>query len=644
MKLYLDCETYSRKDIKKNGAYKYAQHCELLLLGYCNDSGVSDVWDLTTSDTMPHQLAVNLYKPTTTKIAHNAFFDSHVLYHTLGVPLVGWECTQAKAATLGLPLPLDALGRALGLPETKRKIDGSKPIKRFCKPAPKNHKARRYNRYTHPEEWELFVEYCRRDIEVTRLIDRLLPDWNYRDNEKEYKLYLIDQAINNRGLPIDLKLVERCLELNKGIKENINDKMKQITGYNATQTEKIREWLDVVDLTAETVKDILNDPSTEDVDRYVLELRQAAAKTSVAKYQAVKNCHVKGRVYGALQYCGAGQTGRWAGRLIQPQNFPRPTVPVNVACNTVSNDTINLIYPKVTEQPSVLASALRGMIYAPYGKRLIWCDLSQIENRSLLYLADDQQGLDVYRNKQDPYVTTASKIFNRESKDITKEQRFLGKTAVLMLGYEGGVDRFMRACKSQGQPIERAKAEIIVSKWRKINYKIVWFWHHVAECVNKALVRHSCEVISPTITVCATLHNDRKYLKIKLPNGRYVVYYDPKVQTVKHPKTGNLVPRITAMGFNTYTHKWERQQLYGGKFVAHITQSFARCVISERIPELERKDYKIILSIHDELIAEVPANGGHSPEAMEHIMTRELPWAPKLPLGAKAKQSKRYGT
>ena len=333
-KLWLDCETFSAVPLN-HGTAAYAAACEVMIITYALDDGPVRCWDRTLDPAWPEALYKLLHLDDSVEVwAHNSYFDRTVM----GVnapPIERWRCTLVMAYAHGLPGSLGKLGEILGLPEDQQKMkEGKELIHLFCKPRPKNSELRRATRHTHPEEWELFKQYAIRDTETMRTIGKLLPTWGYPNNRRELELWFLDQHINDRGIAVDVELARAAVRATKVAKAALNEDTVRLTDDHverATQRDKLLaylllEWgVDLPDMQAATLELRLRDENLPDALRELIAVRLQSSMTSQTKYQTALNAvSADGRVRGALQFDGAQRTGRWAGRILQPQNFVRP--------------------------------------------------------------------------------------------------------------------------------------------------------------------------------------------------------------------------------------------------------------------------------------------------------------------------------
>lgn len=331
MKLYLDTETFSETPIQF-GTPRYAADAYIMILAYAIDDRpvvvVDRGWDL-----IPQEF-FSAIKQGADIIAHNAFFDRSVLEKEIwwpAAPVTQWRCTMAQAYAHSLPGSLENLGAVLGLSQDKQKMkEGKALVRLFCMPRPRNMKLRRATRDTHPEEWEQFKAYAGQDVEALREIHRKLPTWNYRG--RELASWHLDQKVNDRGCAFDIDFAVHAIRATTRAKDALAFRTAAETGGAVDSTNQRDAFLAHIlaehgvtlpDLQAATLERRLEDPELPEAVKSLIGIRLQASATSTSKYQKVANCaSPDGRVRGLLQWCGAARTGRWAGRQVQPQNFP----------------------------------------------------------------------------------------------------------------------------------------------------------------------------------------------------------------------------------------------------------------------------------------------------------------------------------
>ena len=648
-RLLIDLETYSSVDISKAGAFKYVESddFEILLLAYAWDDGPVYVIDLTAAedDDCPaaeelQDIIAGLLDPDTVKVAHNSAFERACLakYLRQGLPAEEWEDTMVMAAMNGLPMSLDAAGAALQLQDQKIK-EGKTLINYFCKPCKPTiaNGGRTRNLPKHaPDKWERFVEYCRRDVEVEQAIYYRLrrfpvPDW-------ERQVWALDARINERGVLVDTELAQAAIDVGERFREEHMAEMTKLTGLdNPNSVAQLRDWLDTVGVSCEslnkaTVAD-LRAAATDPTTRRVLELRQMLGKTASKKYEAMTAAACRDdRVRGILQYYGAGRTGRWAGRLVQPQNMAQNHLDaidkVRELVRQRDLETLEMAFDNV---PDVLGQLTRTAIVAKPGHTLLVSDYAAIEARVIAYLAGEQWRMDVFAQGGDIYCSSASQMFKVpvEKHGINGHLRQKGKIAELACGYGGGVGA-LKAFGADKMGLTDDEMQDIVDQWRAASPTIPQFWRD-AERIAKNALRHPGTTWS--IQGCGVKYRkDADALRCQLPSGRILSYWGAYLDDIDGS--------IRFMGQNQTTRKWERTETWGGKLVENIVQAFARDCLAVALLRLDAAGYAITFHVHDEIIAEAP--DGSRWQDMADIMGQPIDWAPGLLLRGDGYSTKFY--
>lgn len=644
----VDIETYSSVDLAKAGVRPYTEAPDftILLIGYKVDDRPTRIIDLTggagetitflpvTASDLPagdlDEFLCLLTAPEVTKTAYNAAFERTCLaqYFDCPMPPEQWRCTMVQAATLGLPGTLAQVGAALGL-EKQKMEEGKELIRYFCKPTKDG--VRRYPADA-PEKWELFRRYNIRDVDVETDIRERLSRWPRP--QAELDAWALDQRINDRGVRLDVALVDQALKLDAEYSARLKDEAQELTGLpNPKSDSQLKGWLAgrglVTDsLDKEAIPALLT-AAQDDTTRRVLMLRQEMGKTSVKKYEAMARGLCRdGQVHNLLQFYGAGRTGRWAGRLVQVQNLPQNKLPdLETARGLVRNGEFDLLELAYGSPPFVLSQLIRTAFIPSEGCRFIVCDYSAIEARVLAWLAGEKWVLQEFYGDGLIYEATASMMFHVPKDDIKKggpraDLRSKGKVATLACGYQGSTGALiqMGALKS-GIPEDELPG--IVRRWRKANQNIVRFWYEVEEAAIGAVQGRPATLDHGIHFEC-----EAGYLFITLPSGRRLAYYRPELKP--EPQFEKLGLTYLGTGQNK---QWVRQKSYGGKLVENITQATARDCLRDAMAALDKAGYRIVFHVHDEVIADMPQSEG-SLKDMQEIMGRPLPWAPGLPLRA----------
>ena len=658
--LSIDIETYSDVDIGKAGLYKYAQSSafQILLFAYSLDGGPVQVVSLVEGETIPDEIQRLLFSSQCIKHAYNAAFEWYCLsrYFELGDRSPGtpqqwlpqWRCTMLHGLYCGYTAGLDATGKALGLPQDKQKLAAGKAlIKYFCVPcAPtKTNGGRTRNLPQHdPGRWELFKTYNTQDVVTEMEIERRFS--NFPVPTEVQAQWVTDQAINLRGVAVDQQLVEGALDLDATVKKDFIREATQLSGLdNPNSVSQLAKWLqeeigeEVNDLRKTTVTDLLGKALSSDAARRMLEIRQELGKTSNKKYNAleVAVC-TDGRVRGLLQFYGANRTGRWAGRIVQPQNLPRTYIDsdlLTLARQLVENrrrDALRLLFGSV---PDTLSQLIRTAFIATPGQTLVDADFSAIEARIIAWLSGEEWVLEVFRTHGKIYEATASQMFNIPFERIKKgnpeySYRQKGKVATLALGYQGGTGSLISMGALRNGLTEEELPDI-VERWRRANPNIVNFWYTVDAAAREAVnTGRTIELWDGRLAFARECDpaNDLDFLTIRLPNGRKLYYAKPHMGTNRFGQ-----PSLGYWGMNQKTKKWERLETYGGKLVENITQAVARDCLAEAVERLEAAGYSVVFHIHDEVVIDAGRDKADL-EDVVRIMSQVPVWAEGLPLNA----------
>lgn len=632
--LSIDIETYSDVQLPKTGVYRYCEsdNFEILLFAYSIDSQPVQVVDLACGETIPEEIIVALEDNTVIKWAFNAAFERICLSRFLGYPTgtylnpESWRCSMIWAATMGLPLSLEGVGAVLGL-EKQKLTEGKDLIKYFCQPcaATKSNGGRTRNRPFHaPDKWEAFKRYNIRDVETEMGIQHKLRKFPVPD--EVWEEYHIDQEINDRGVRLDMELVQQAIAMDTRSREELTTAMKDMTALeNPNSVQQMKQWLsdngiETDSLDKKAVAELLKEAPDNLAD--VLTLRQQLAKSSVRKYQAMeKTVCSDGRARGMFQFYGANRTGRFSGRNIQLQNLPQNHLPdLSEARSLVRSgdfDGVELLYEDV---PDTLSQLIRTAFIPRENALFYVADFSAIEARVIAWFAGESWRQQVFEKGGDIYCASASQMFKVpvEKHGINGHLRQKGKIAELALGYGGSVGA-LKAMGALDMGLSEDELPALVDAWRQANPRIVEFWWAVDRAVMEAVkYRHTTTDNGLTFSCKSGM------LFITLPSGRKLAYVKPKIGTNKFG--GSC---ITYEGIGG-TKKWERLDYYGPKFVENIVQATARDILCYAMKTL--RCCSIVMHIHDELVIE--ADPKVSLDAICDQMGRTPPWAKGLLLRA----------
>lgn len=646
--LSIDIETFSDVDLQKCGVYKYAQspNFEILLFGVSVNGGEVMVYDLAQGEELPMDIIAALTDDVVTKWAFNAAFErvclsvwlqrnypQHFSSYSINEDTVGdyldpsaWKCSMIWSAYMGLPLSLAGAGTVLGLEEQKLK-EGKDLIRYFCVPCKptKVNGGRTRNLPEHDmEKWNLFKFYNKRDVEVEMSIqDRLkkypVPDFVWEE-------YHLDQEINDRGIALDMAVVENAIAFDAKSKAELAEKMQELTDLdNPNSVAQMKQWLADNGLEMDSLgkKEVAQAVKTAPKElAEVLLLRQQLSKSSVKKYQAMQNAVCEdGRARGMFQFYGANRSGRWAGRMIQLQNLPQNHMPdLEQARGLVkcgNYDAMELLYDDI---PDTLSQLIRTAFVPRAGMKFVVADFSAIEARVLSFLAKESWRTEVFQNNGDIYCASASAMFGvpviKHGENGHLRQK--GKIAELALGYGGSVGA-LKAMGALDMGLEEEELQPLVDSWRSANPNIVRFWWDVDRCVKDTVKNR----------VTTETHGIRFFyqsgmLFIQLPSGRQLSYVKPRMG---ENRFGGEAVTYEGVGG---TKKWERIESYGPKFVENIVQAISRDILAYAMCTLSH--CFICGHVHDELIIE--CSMGVSLDAVCEQMGRTPPWISGLLLRA----------
>lgn len=657
--LSIDLETYSTVSIGAAGSYRYIldPSFEILLFAYSLDGMPVEVIDVASGQVIPLWLKNALKNPLYIKHAYNAAFEWFALSKYLGwLPPDQWRDTMLHALYCGYPASLDAAGRAMGLPEDKKKLTTGKALIRYfcvpCKPSNANGNRTRNLPKHDPAKWKLFKEYNGQDVVTEMEIDRRLSAFPVPAFVQ--KQWETDLTMNARGVAADMEMVSGALVIGATVKSQLMAEARQLSGLdNPNSIKQLARWLteatdsdaEITSVTKETVATMLKQPQPANVQR-MLEIRQELGKTSTKKYDALETCIADdGRVRGLLQFYGANRTGRWAGRLVQVQNLPRtythPLPPARQLVKDRNIDGLRLMYGSIND---TLSQLIRTAFVATPGNVLIDADFSAIEARVISWLAGQEWRLEVFRTHGKIYEASASQMFHVPIEKIKKGNpeyalRQRGKVAELALGYQGGVSAMRRMDTGHNlDDLSDDEVKGIVDRWRETNSMIRDLWNIVDSAAVTVITNGGAQTIrSETTDAVITLACEldvitgTRYMTILLPSGRKLYYPSPEIGV---NRWGN--PSVSYMGQNQTTKRWERVETYGGKLVENIVQAIARDCLAIAIENLEAQGLHVVFHIHDEVVIDTPAWADNYTMlgTVTKIMTKPIPWAQALPLNA----------
>lgn len=638
--LSVDIETRSSVDIRKAGAYKYAQSpdFQILLLAYQWDDEAVQIADLANGEQVVGWLRDALKDSNIVKHAYNAAFEWYCLNRAgYGTPIEQWHCTMAHGLYCGYTTGLDATGKAIGLPQDKQKMSvGKALIRYFCTPCnpTKSNRGRAWNQPEHDlEKWNLFKEYCKQDVVTEREILKRLEQFPMP--EEEQRQWQMDVLMNAYGVRVDTGLIEGALYLDAVSTQKLTEEAVAITDVdNPNSTMQLLKWLrdngtETDNLRKATVSGLLEENNTAEVQR-MLEIRQQLGKTSVKKYVAMDTAKGDGdRVRGLTQYYGANRTGRWAGRLVQMQNLPRNYLKtLDYARSLVkakNYEGVKLLYGNV---PDTLSQLIRTAFIPSEGNKFVVADFSAIEARVVAWLAGEQWVNEVFATHGKIYEATASQMFHVPIEKIAKGNpeyslRQKGKVATLALGYQGGTAALI-AMGALQMGLSEEELPDIVSRWRQANPRIRDLWYAVEQAALAAVQTAQPQAIYGLIFALeGDLIYGQSFLTIRLPSGRKLFYPKP---FLKENQFGKLAVHYYTVG--QQTKKWEIASTYGGKMTENIVQAIARDCLAVTLDRIAERGLKVVFHVHDEVIIDAPMKT--TVEEICALMAEPIAWAPGL--------------
>lgn len=635
-RLYIDTETYSPEDLQTAGAYKYIDSpgFELLLISYAFDNGPVRVIDIASGENIPPELDQALTDPNVEKWAHNAVFE-RLVFKAIGrpIPIEQLYCSLVKAAYCSLPLSLGQLSEVLGLEELGKKATGKALIKYFCspcKPTKANGMRSRNMPWDDPDKWSEFKVYSEYDIHSEREVVKQLDRFPFPESERI--AYLTDQAINDRGVLMDLQMARNAIRFNDLFSESLFARMQELTGLqNPNSVAQLKSWLSERGLEfpalgkPEITEYLGSGQRIDPVVEEVLRGRLMLAKSSVKKYTAMLNCAgFDDRAHGLFQFYGANRTGRWVSKLIQLQNLPQNHMQdLESARELVVRGDWEAMKLAYNNTPEVLSELIRTTFIAPKGMTFAVADFSAIEARVLSWIAQEKWRLEVFNTHGKIYEASASMMFGVPMEQIKKGSplRQRGKTAELALGYEGSIS----AMENMDRDKQLTKPEManIVRLWRRANPAIVNLWGEVEDAAIMTVRTKRPHKVS-----CLCFEHDGINLTIALPSGRKLFYRNPRVRPNRFGKVGLMYDGLVqSVG-------WTDVETYGGKLVENIVQAVARDLLSEAMVRLTKAGYNIVMHVHDECICEVPEGQADAHlNRMNNIMAENPEWTKILPMG-----------
>lgn len=645
--LSVDFETRSVADLKTAGLYVYAAHktTDVWCMAYAFGDEEPQLWKM--GDPLPEAVARHV-ETGGALAAYNANFERVIWAQIMGprygwpVPkLEQWFCTMARACAMALPPSLEGAAAAAGL-DTQKDMEGHRIMMQMCRP-----------RAEHPLLWwdapekkERLYRYCVNDVVVERaLAKRLRPLSPYEQN-----VYWLDQRVNDRGITVDANLCLAAREVVQKATDRLDTKMRAATQgevASCSAVAQIKTWVlkqgvECASLAKESVTDLL-DGELPDAVRKVLELRREAAKTSTAKLNSILlRMNADGRLRGNLFYHGAG-TGRWAARGAQLHNLPQPKEErLDIACRALLTKSERYIDALLGPPLSVVSDCIRPMFVAARGYDLLAVDWSAIEARVNAWLAGQEDLVALFAQGGKVYETMAAKIYKTTVDDIVARgkgcrERKLGKACVLGGGFGMGATKFRATVKKQENiVIDAEEADAIIGAYREQNYKIVAFWRGLEAAAKTAILNPGTAYSFRGISY----KTSGSFLLCRLRSGRIIVYPYPKIAPKDTP-WGEKRDSIRYMAYDSMTKKWAEDWTYGGKLCENVVQATARDIMAAAMLRADAAGYKVLLTVHDEIVVEVPRGWGSLKE-FEDLCLAELDWAKGCPLAVEGWRGREY--
>lgn len=715
--LYIDFETRSEADLEEVGLYNYVTHpsTRILMLAWAVNNSAPELWEPHLSP-MPAKLVELLQKDDVVIVAFNSTFERYILAYVLGldIPVERFQDPQASARYLSLPAHLSDVGMVLGLPEELRKDSrGKELIRQFSIPHARKKKeggGLYFNDWnTHPSEWKLFGEYCKQDVVAEREIAKREHMLNvFPLPERERNIWLFDQKVNDRGIPVDLVFVNNALTLADRNKNELLEEANQMTGLeNANSQAQLLPWVQergypLTNLRKQNIELVLKDKevSMKDEARLVLTHRLEASSTSYKKFNAmVKNICDDGILRNQFIYMGSARCGRWSGNAVQLHNMARPDGTFEDMGNVIKArnfiyaldyDSLKTAFKKSKIRPGerefyspliIAKNVTRTVFVAPKGKRFNVCDLNAIETRVGAWVAKCEPLLKVFAQGRDPYLDFASKMYGipyeklsadysgvngKEAKIEAKRMRQIAKPGVLGAvyrlgpggwGHDKNGDRIKTGlwgyAEAMGVEMTQEQAAQVVKIFREAYHEIVQVWFDLENAVADVLAgERTIRYIGPDDAIKidkVTIEGRKPLLRIQLPSGRYLHYFDAEIMDTQKPWKVKTVdedtgiefedwahgPSFTYYGKNQKTDQWDLIVSHGGKIFENIVQAIARDVLADKLLEFEQAGLQVVGHVHDEGIC-LTDDDPFAPGVMqmEAIMDTPVVWAKSLPLGS----------
>jgi len=658
-KVSIDIETLGA-DLKKIGSHVYMQTARLLCVAYAVDDGPVKVWRAAKDPNIPHDLYAAMADDDYEFHAWNAGGFEMLSPLLKGISAWRWRCTMIRAMYWGLPGKLEQAAEALRT-GWQKDMAGHRLMLQMSKPR----KDGTFWHDTDPDKYDRLCAYCAQDVETERDIANQLPDLP----ASEQVMWHLDHEMMCAGLPVDTVAVDAMRGIAELSVKRLDEQMRLASKGAVNSVNSVgallkfcHERMEAVSIPAISAQKMLPSTAKEDIDAFlsqledgptcyrhkktgmgipkdvalVLRIRKEAAKSSVAKLQAMANCTMPdATIRGLTQFYGASRTGRWAGRLVQVQNLPRGVKGVDPKTEIEAIVELGNFYapPAGVTTMEVLSSCLRGCFKPKTGKFYVG-DFSQIEARVVAWLAGQQDILDVFASGEDVYTYTANKLGSKD--------RQFGKVLVLACGFGMGWSKFKDTAATYGLTLTDDEAQTAVKAWRDANLHIVSFWRGMEKMARSVIEgTHKGVLRWGHIKMAMGSRKLAGCLLIGLPSGRHLVYRNVRLVD----GDDGFAPRIVYDGVNQTTRRWEAVTTYGGKLCENIVQAVASDLLRETL-KLLPATVKPLVTIHDEVVCIEGVDGFTEWERLHDLkmaMTAVPAWADGLPVGADVKVMERYG-
>ena len=648
---FMDFETYSEVNIKKAGAYKYAQHPSTIVLicSYAINNGPVKRW--FPGDPFPFKKSKF--------VAHNSEFEYLIwkyvctrLYSWRTVPKrINWVDTASVARYYGLPGSLDGSSKALHLTHKKDDIGHRVMMKlsRPRKPSAANPDAR-WTPETKPDDFEKLYDYCDQDVEVERSIYNRLGELP----QIERRIWEHNCIVNDRGVPCDSILAKRILEIRETYVITANKRVAELTDgaiTAATQVKKLSAFLGVSTL----AKDVLETRDREactNVQNELMDIRLATGQSSIAKFSAILEAVCDdGRLHGMFMYYAANQTGRYGGMLIQPHNLPRPTISQDeidfivwmIHSNRSNSKILKELKHHFDNVMEALKSCIRAALCAEEGKRFVVSDFSSVEARKLAWVSGCHKLIDIFASGGSPYLDMADALYKRKiNKEEDFEEYFIGKQTILGAGYGMSGTRFQAECDGRGIIVDEEFASEAIKAYRRRYSEIPELWWAVNRAAIEAVKNNTVTVVGK----CTFIFKRQPFERLVciLPSGREMSYPYPSVRWIYPPwESEDKIEQLHYWTVAQKSYKWSLTNTYGGSLVENICQGSCRDVLCSKMLMAEKRGLSIIMHVHDEMMNESDYKvADKKAVTLDKIMSTSPPWAIGLPLSGEGYIAKRF--